>query len=460
MKKNYSPIKALIILLCIFSVNLSAQLSGTVTINSGNSTGGTNYQTFNALASALNTNGISGPLTVNVVSATGPYNEQVSFNQIAGLSATNTITINGNGNLLTFNGTSGAPHTLLLNGTDYLYINNLQMEGTNSTYAMVCILMNTADFNTFSSCTFSAPANGTSSYQIPWSISSSATSPSSGGIGNSNTVKSSTLSGGYYSVFLYSSTAPTMVDNSFIECNITDWYVYCIWAYYSKNLTFRNCDFNRMTRTSFTTTYLCYAWGSQGMMFDGNTIHDLFNTNQTNTNTFYGFYYLGYDMQDPSNRNTIRNNIFRDIKFGGSSYYFIYGYYYANNDYIHNTFSLDNTTSTSGTHYVFYYGYGSGSNYNTWKNNLFSVTMAGSGTKYCMYFGGTVTNAIVDNNDYYITSTNAYIGYWTGIATTLSQWQAMGPDVNGYNLNPNCANLAGGDLHPTKTSLNKLFKTL
>jgi hypothetical protein len=199
-----------------------------------------------------------------------------------------------------------------------------------------------------------------------------------------------------------------------------------------------------------------YLYGAQGTMLDGNVVHDLYNANQTYTGTFYGFYYLGYNMQDPSNRNTVRNNIIRDMKFGGTQYWFMYNYVSSNNDYYHNTFSFDNATTTSSSLYVFYYGYTTGSNYNTYKNNLYTITMAGSGTKYCMYFAGTVSGAIVDNNNYYITSTNGNVGYWTAAATTLSQWQAMGPDPNGYNLNPTYANLATGDLHPTNTSFNNL----
>jgi len=457
MKKTYKLITAFIVLLSLVTLKMGAQISGTVTINSGMATTpGVNYQTFNALATDLNTNGINGPLVVDVVTGTGPYVEQVTFTQITGMSATNTITINGNNNLLTFSGSSGAPHTLLLNGTDYLRINDLQMSGTNATYAMVAILMNAANNNYFSACTFSCPTNGTSSYQIPFSISASATFPSGGGNADNNTAKTCTMSSGYYALFLYGLTsAPYTQNNSFIDCRITDWYYYCLYTYYAKNLTFRGCTFDRSTRTTLTGSgYFCYGWYMQGFMFEQNTLRDFWNGNQTLSGTYYAFYYMCYGNPDPANRNTFRNNIIRDMKWNGTTYWFYYNYY-GGIDFVHNTFSFDNPVSTSGSTYVFYYCYDYQVN-NTFVNNNFTFTQAGSGTKYAYYFTTSYPMSYVSNNNYYLTSTNANIGNYGGVATTLAQWQGYGADLVGYNLDPMYASLATGDLHPTNAALNNL----
>ena len=56
--------------------------------------------------------------------------EQPAFGTFPGMSASTRVTINGNGNLLTFNATSSTlPYTLLLNGTKFMQINNLLMSG-------------------------------------------------------------------------------------------------------------------------------------------------------------------------------------------------------------------------------------------------------------------------------------------------------------------------------------------
>lgn len=455
MKKTYKTIKAFVVLLSLMTFNLSAQLSGTVTINAASPTSGTNYQTFSALASALATNGISGPLTVDVVANSGPYIEQVTFDQIVGMSATNTITINGNNNLLTFGSTnSGAPHTLRLNGTDYMYINNLQMSGTGSTYAMVCILYNSANYNNFSACTFSCPANGTSSYQIPWAISSTGTSPSSDGMADNNTMKGCQFFSGYYALFLYGlSSAPYTQGNSFIDCHIQDWYYYCIYSYYAKNLTFKGCLFDRPTRTTLTTQYFCYGWYMQGFLFDGNTVTNLYAANPGYTGTFYGFYYAGYYNQDVSNPCIWRNNLFKSTRTAGTSYWFMYNYYGAN-EYYHNTFSFDAQTGGNATHYVFYYCYDYNGYLNKWWNNNFSCTTNGTGTKYMHYLTSSYPVPTMNYNNYYMTSANSYVGYYTSAATNLAAWQSQNMDANSFALDPQYVNWANNDLHPTNTSLN------
>src|SRR5687768_15869275 len=130
MKKNYLKNCGLAILMFAGSTQLGAQISGTVTINSAGS-GTTNYTSFSALATALNGAGVNGPLIVNVLN--GPYVEQFSLNAITGASSVNRITINGNSQLLQFNPIStGSPWVIGLNGTDYLSINNLNVESINT----------------------------------------------------------------------------------------------------------------------------------------------------------------------------------------------------------------------------------------------------------------------------------------------------------------------------------------
>src|SRR6185436_10481745 len=116
MKKNYKNIVLLFVMVFATVVKMSAQMSGAYTINSAILTGGTNFQTFSAFATALNgTAGVNGPVVVDVVTGSGPYNEQVTFNQIVGMTSSNRVTINGNGCTLVFNSTNAAaPHTMLL----------------------------------------------------------------------------------------------------------------------------------------------------------------------------------------------------------------------------------------------------------------------------------------------------------------------------------------------------------
>ena len=99
-----------------------AQISGTLTINSASATSGSNYKNFTDLESALNSKGVSGAVTINVVKGSGPYTENFHLNQISGASSTKTITINGNGETL-----RSTSYVIRLNGTDWITFNNLKI---------------------------------------------------------------------------------------------------------------------------------------------------------------------------------------------------------------------------------------------------------------------------------------------------------------------------------------------
>lgn len=460
MKKTYTTIKTFVVLLSLLAFNLSAQISGTVTIDNSQATGGTNYQTFGALASALNTSGINGNLVVDVMTGTnsGVYNEQVSFNQITGMSANQRVTINGNGCLLTFNCQLSAPYVMQLNGTDYLSVNNLRMQSTNSTYGLICMLVNSSNYNNFTACSFSCATNNvTSTQSVPWAISASATGLSCCSAQASyNTVTSCTLFSGGYSVYHYgNSGTPRATNNSFINCRITDWYSACVYGYYARNLLFKGCTFDRDTRTTFTTMYFNQGWYQEGCVYDGNTFRNFYGGNLNATNTCYFMYYWGYYQTDMTNRNVFRNNIVKDIIFNGTFYGAFYNYYQAQVDYYHNTWSWDYTNTNTGTVYIYYYCYPYYGAVQNYKNNLYSFTCPGSATRMVYYSPGSPM-ANIDKNDYNLTAPNASYGNVTSQATSLSAWQSQGYDANSYSLAPQYANYAAGDLHPTNTLLNDL----
>src|SRR5437870_4651260 len=126
MKKKYFKFRMYAVAFCLFSLRSVAQLSGIVTIDNTAPTSATNFTSFTAFAAVINTAGVNGPLTVNVSATSTVYTEQVELKVITGTSATNTITLNGNGRTITFNATAAAlPCTFLMSGTDYLTVNNL-----------------------------------------------------------------------------------------------------------------------------------------------------------------------------------------------------------------------------------------------------------------------------------------------------------------------------------------------
>jgi trimeric autotransporter adhesin len=455
MKKTYALMKIFVAVLLLASAEISAQaLSGIYTINSGLATSGTNFQTFNDFATAINANGVSGAVTVNVVANTGPYNEQVVFNQITGASAQNRIVINGNNNLITYaSSSSAAYHTIGLNGTDYLAINNLQVQGTG-TYAYVLLMWGGANYNNFSACTFSCNPNTTTSNNIPVVISgANNTYGSAGNSGSYNTFSDCQMFSGYFCTTMYGPTsAPFNEGNTFIRCKFEDFYVYGIYNYFHQKLIVKDNIVQRPTRTTLSSAYMMYILYSSGSLIDGNRIRKPFEMQQTSGSLCYGILVQQSTTSAPNDQTIIQNNIISDIRSNGTQYGI---QSYGNHLTRHNTISLDNTVSTSGTTYgLMLYAPLAGQT-NDARNNLVTITRGGSGTKYAVYIGSS--NVTVDENNVYIQSAGGtnYHGYNNGSTTgNLAGWQAMGFDINGSSLDPVYANLATNDMHPTNTTLN------
>jgi hypothetical protein len=465
MKNLYKTTRIFLLFLTLAAMKVAAApLSGVYTINSGVATGGTNYQTFTAFANDINTNGISGPVTVNVVLGSGPYNEQVTFNQIVGASSNNRVVINGNNCLIFFNASSGAPHTIGLNGADFFTFNNLQINGTSPNYAYPAILYSGADYNTFTGCTFSVNANITTSGAIPFVISGSGQNYYTyGTTGNYNTVQSCTIFSGYMGVSIYSNYSPPyQKGNTFSGCKVTDFYVYGfnIQAY-TDMTTIKNNTISCPARTNNTTKYGIYCYGTQNTLIEGNWIRDLFSTSLSgNTSQAFGMD-IWYNTESsytgqfyPSrNRNIIRNNIISDINHNGTLYG-IRAYYYDGEMY-NNTISLDYAGATGGTTYgIFQYAYQS--NYVSHvNNNIVTITRGGGGAKYAFYnaSGTSGSDLTLERNDFYVTpGSSNYVGYYTAFANTLAQLQTQGVMLTGFSALPTYT--AAYDYHPTNTAIN------
>ncbi|MCC6385295.1 MAG: hypothetical protein IT241_09090, partial [Bacteroidia bacterium] len=408
---------------------------GNYTINSGLPTGGSNFQSFNDFIAAMNC-GIAGAIVVNVAAGSGPYNEQVEFGEIIGASSVNTITINGNGNVLTYaSSSSGNPSTLELNGTDYMTINNLTVNATGAQYAFACHLWNQADNNTFNNCTFNAPANGSYSTQVPFSVSGSKTSAITSGVsGNNNVVSNSTIFSGYYGCVMAGNSSLASTGNQVINCNILDFYFYGSYNTYQNGVVISHNTVERPTSTNFSSFYGIYiSTGCTNALVEKNKIR---NPCATNTSAIISAYVI-YCLNDasPGNENKFYNNVISDINSNGS----IYGMYMTGSDYweaYHNTISLDQTTSTSTS--PTYGIYATGTLAKDVRNNIVSISRGGTGTKYCVYYT-TPAVTISDHNVLYMNAAagTRYVGYNGTGYTTLSAWQAgSGKDLNSVSVDP------------------------
>ncbi|HQQ93855.1 MAG TPA: T9SS type A sorting domain-containing protein [Bacteroidia bacterium] len=456
MKKTYTRIKVFALLLSLVAVNMSAQLGGVYTINSASPTAGSNYQTFTAFKNALVASGISGTVVVNVAPSSGPYNEQVEFPNIVGTSASNTITINGNGCTMSFAGTSGSPWTISLGGIDYMSVYNMNFFGTDGTYALVGHIWNDANNNQFVNCTFNAPVNGTSSLQCPFSVSGSGTSAtSSGNSGNNNAAINCTMNWGYYGIAMYGLTgSPYNTNNQIIGCTINDAYVYSCYNVYQRQLVYRNNTIQRLNRNAVTTTYgILFTTGTYQTLCEGNRIQRMF---QNAPGASVTGYYLYVAASSASGFEGIfRNNLIQVDKCVGSAYC-IYHPGYTYNNFYHNTVSVDGQTDAGSLTVYGTYFYGTFSNF---KNNNISITRTGAGTNYGIYIASTISAGFSNGNNVYVNTPSGtnYFGYhysWGAMATLATWTTNTGLDLNSFSTNPLFVNPNNYDFMPGSYVMN------
>ncbi|HYG16351.1 MAG TPA: PKD domain-containing protein [Bacteroidia bacterium] len=470
--KAISKIFALPILLMLMagSSKLLAQpMSGAYTIDKTQAASATNFTTVQSFFTALSANTVGGPVTCTILN--GPYTEQVTANAISGVSATNTITVDGNNQILQFSATgSTTQHTFRFNGADRITLKNLYIKALGTTYSWGVHYTNNADYNTLENCTVEITnststsignnagiviMNATSGYST---ISSAA---------KYLTIKGCTIQGGGTNkgpmVGMQVNPQGQNVDGFVrIENNIIkDFYSYGIYLYYASGVTIKNNDISRPNRTNTTTTYgidmyyYCYR-----DTIIGNKIHDLFTQMTTNTSTCYGIRcYYNYSS---SSNSLVATNAIYNIQHSGYLYgmylYYSYGIIYANN-----TVSDEYSSAISTYRYGAYiYSGTSVMTGSRFVNNTVTMVRPNSLYNYGYYFYANYDQ--VDNNNIYVTGSNAhavYNGASGSLYTTLADWisaaatLAGGPyDVNAVSTHPAYVNLAAGNLASTKLQLD------
>ena len=172
-----------------------AQLSGSYTIGAGQT-----YTSVQDFANALNSQGVSGPVTATV--QPGTYTGSVLFNSIAGASSTNTITIQGqnvDACIIEYNTSGTNSYVIQLNGTDYVRLRDLTINATGTTYGYGVWLRNGANRNEITDCKINVSPTSTSSYAIGI-LASNNYYYYAGDAANYTLIEGNEVSGGYYGI--------------------------------------------------------------------------------------------------------------------------------------------------------------------------------------------------------------------------------------------------------------------
>ena len=396
----------LLMLLCLAGV-ANAQLSGSYTINSASATGGTNYATWSAFASAIGTSGVSGAVKVTVMTDE-TTSATVTFNAISGASSTNSIAIDGNGNKLSSSATYEA---IGFNGADYVTIKNLIVQKTGTGTIQTGIrFYNNSDYNEINGCTidYTAMTGGTTAggaYIAFASSQTSLTTTSSTNNGSYNKIINNVMqtsaansAGPCYGIMDQQSTSTyysAANNNSFEGNTIKNFYFYGVYNRYTNGEQFINNDFSRANATSSSSTsstmygiYSYYVYSTnRSTAYNKNNFHDLpragVSLGSTPLYYFYGIYAY-YNYGTTTNPIKLDANIFKDINV----YYYYYGHYLYYNyvmDITNNTF--DNVDAYASGYQSYAYRNYYGSDYSMIGNTIKNCDagMVGTGYFYGVY---------------------------------------------------------------------------
>ncbi|MCC6180661.1 MAG: PKD domain-containing protein, partial [Bacteroidia bacterium] len=423
LKNTKSVLLASLMLISCLSF---ASLSGTYTVNAGAAASSTNYKSLSAIFGDMyngsrsdggtsNGSGVSGAVVINVVSGSGPYTEQVVVYQITGVSSTNTITVNGNGETLQYSASSSSNNaTLLLNGADYVTIDNLVILANSSSDGRCVHLYNDARSNTISNCNLRMPnMTGTSqnnAYIALTQGTSNMTTYGNAGMDNTftkNKMSSVTSGGPYYGITIADQSSGTTVRKNTISNNsLNDFRYYGIWTYYGIQQTITGNEIFNDATSSYTNVMYgmynyCYYKGGDYTITD-NYIHDL---SSYVSSTMYGIYHYAYYGVGSSDINILRNKIVFKNRSSSSFGLYLYGYQsqISGNYNISNNFIDIECTNTS-----YSYGlYSFGAYYMTYfkshaiESNYVRLKSAGSGYgiyAYCYYNQNFTKRASISNN--------------------------------------------------------------
>ncbi|RYE21318.1 MAG: T9SS type A sorting domain-containing protein, partial [Sphingobacteriales bacterium] len=442
-------------------ITIRNPLNGTYSINSNANTSATNFKSFEDVVAALNC-GIAGPVVLNVAAGSGPYNEQVIINAVAGSSAANTITINGNGATLTYlSANTNERATLKLNGADYVTVDNLVITAqgtTSSQYGIGVHILNDADYNVISNCTINVAAGSTSpNYSGIWINASD-----NDGIGGAdskcdfNKISGNTVTGGYYGILLSSDpTVAKMNYDTVINNNIRDQHIYGLYVRGTDHALIEGNTISRPNRTITGTYIAVYLNGiSTSLQVSKNRIHTTHGAISTGTDATTGISSNNCDAT-AGNENIISNNII--YNFGGLGAQI--GINNSGSDfalYLHNTISLERQVGTpTSTARAFYQTTAAtGLQY---RNNIVTIKRNGTGTNHAVYMNTPATAFVASNNNYLVAGTGTNrTGFRNNTQyISIADWQGgSGSETNSLAYDPLYTSLATGNLYPNNLALD------
>jgi len=419
-----SLFKSFILSICLLTSTISlGQLSGAYTIGAGG-----DYTTWTEAVDTLVSQGVSGPVIMNVFN--GIYVEQITIPAITGASLTNTVTFQSNSLdssavTLRFSSTLADNYVVRLNAANFINFNQVSIVSTGTTYSRCVYLLGGASNNTFSNCELSGPSGNLTS-------TNNAIIYSYGTQDENNVIQNNLLVNGSYGIYLRGTSTSVLAAGNVIQNNLlVDNYYYGIALRHQDSPVISGNNII-MSASSSSGSGIYTNYSDYSMLIEKNTI--------SMTNGGYGIYVNNSDGSF-SLKAEISNNM---IYVGGTATsYGIYSNASTYQNIFHNSVNVLGNSS-SGRAFT-----AAGGNNLDVRNNCFKNSNWGFA-----YHTNSVSNITTsDNNNLY--STGNYLAYWNANYEDLPALQAgSGKDANSVSVHPNYTSTT--DLHTNIYTLESM----
>ena len=442
--KIYRRMVLLLVMFISISLNhlIAQPLNGTYTIGSSGT-----YTTFAAALADLATNGVSGPVTMQVLAGTYSQTASLIIGNYFGVNAGNPLVFDGvNAATAIITGSISNGATVILNNCRYVTLKNLTINnnalGTCSGVALVgSNTTNAGTGNSIKKCFVNLPNTGTTQATAITSTTNIA------GYGlttqtrmDSITIDSNTITGAYHGIYLYGVSTISNSYNRYFKIRgntVNNFYYSGLYIMYIQNgFDLIGNTFTMATSPMFgyaVYSYYCYNH------FTGNSPHRIINNKFVNSYYSLNMFYMSSTVNNPAE--VYNNTIIGRSNSNNYGLYIFNATYTGYFNVYHNTVKcLDATTG-----YCFYYSNSMGGSLNC-MNNIFVMNTTSSGY-YAANFATTTGSFAINNNVYYMGGASSPNLLYRGAAYTSANYQTTtaGGDSS-KNLIPNFVS-PGNDGH-------------
>lgn len=413
-------------------------------------TGGGDFKTFNELATSLSTNGISGPVTINVEPAT--YTERVTFSNINGLSAKSPIVIKGDGpgtTLLTFNTSSSSDRSVVrIQNLSFFTFRDIGVESTGTSYGWGIHVYSTGtaieEVNIIN-CTSEVRVIGSSNY-VPIVFNGSLTSYSSSNrpFRNCKVDSCETIGGWVGIMFASNRNSTTAVGNQILRTVVKDYFYYGMYLNSLHGFEVSGCSIIGGSSTSTAAVGIQFFNNSSS----GTRVIKL-NNNFLDHPGRFGIYLSsaqgGNSATNAAQRGQMFNNmIIMDGSYSDTKGIFTTSTFSGYFDIWHNSIVIENSNSNKTTACIYFQA-----NYCSIMNNNLA-NMASSGSAVPLYIQVPPVGLEIDYNNYYNNASNTLLQVISAYSATSFK-SGGGYNQNSFNVDPNF--VSSSDLHLKHTSV-------